>query len=139
MKYKILLLLFAIIIIVSSILSFIPLDKACKQEKGSCEIVNTSQYESTFGVKNSHLGLIAFLILSGVTFSQIKRPKKIKKRLIGTGLIIGTVYSLYFLLIQFFVLKATCFYCITADVAVILSLIIFLGVKNEKRIFFKRK
>jgi uncharacterized membrane protein len=131
MKYKILLLLFAIIIIVSSILSFVPIDKACKQKQGSCEIVNTSQYESTFGIKNSHLGLTAFLILFILTASQIKKPTKTKKQLIGMGLILGSAYAIYFMIIQFFVLHATCFYCLTADIATIISLIVFFGIKGK--------
>jgi uncharacterized membrane protein len=131
MKYKILLLLFAIIIVISSILSFIPLDKVCKSETSSCEIVNTSQYEKILGIPNSYLGLGAYLFLFALTLSQMRRPKETKRKILALGLIIGTGFAIYFLVIQFLVLKAVCNYCLIADSATILSLIIFFGIKKE--------
>jgi len=131
MKYNILLLLFAIIIVVSGILTFVPIEKACKSTLDNCITVHTSKYEYTFGIKNSHLGLGAFLIMFILTFSHIKNPKKLKKNLIATGLIIGTLFALYFLYVQVIILKATCLYCLIADFTTILSLIIFTLIKDK--------
>jgi uncharacterized membrane protein len=123
MKYKILLGLFTLIIIISAILTFVPLEQACKSTTNSCSIVQTSKYEKTLGIENSYLGLIAFIILFMLTASQIKKPTKKKRILITTGAIIGTVFAIYFLYIQFFILHATCPYCLIADSATILSLL----------------
>jgi uncharacterized membrane protein len=131
MKYRILLGLFTIIIIISAILTFVPLEQACKSTTNSCSIVQTSEYEKTLGIENSHIGLIAFTILFILTLSQIKKPTKIKKILITIGTIGGTVFSIYFLYIQFFILNATCPYCLIADTATILSLLTSIFIKEK--------
>lgn len=133
MKYKILLLLFAIIIIVSSILSFVPIDQACKANTNSCKIVHASSYDSLLGINNNYLGLFAFLGMFILTLSHIMNPKKIKKQLITTGLILGSAFAIYFLYIQFIILNATCSYCLIADFTTIISLIVFFTVKGKTK------
>jgi|GEM_PF-777349 len=131
MKYKILLGLFTVIILISAILTFVPLEQACKSSTNSCTIVQTSKYEKTLGIDNSHLGLAAFIVLFALTLSQIKRPNKKKRILISLGIIGGTLFSLYFLYIQFFVLNATCPYCLIADTATLLSLLTLIFIKDK--------
>lgn len=131
MKYKILAILFMIIIGISAILSFVPLDKACQSTTNSCTIVQTSKYEKTFGINNSYLGLMAFSFLLILTILQIRKPTKKKRILITAGIIIGTLFSIYFLYIQFIILKAACPYCMIADGATILSLLTLIFIKNK--------
>ncbi len=131
MKYKILLGLFAIIIIVSGILTFVPIEKACKTPTNSCSIVQTSKYEKTLGINNSHLGLAGFMILFILTFAYLKKPTKKKKFLITLGTIGGAIFSIYFLCIQFFILHAACPYCLVADSSAILSFIVLIFIKNK--------
>lgn len=117
----------------SIILTFVPLQKACGANNG-CSIVNTSEYETTFGIKNAHLGLIAFPILAIFTILELRKSKKYQKRLITLGMLIGSAFAVYFLYIQFFVLKALCKYCLVVDIGVLLSmtLILFFEEKIEK-------
>lgn len=119
--------------IASVVLTFTPLDVACGQNSG-CTIVNTSKYESTFGIKNAHLGLIAFPILGILTILELRKSKRYQKRLITLGMLIGGIFAIYFLYIQFFVLKAICKYCMVVDFGVLLSLglILFFEEKIEK-------
>lgn len=126
-KYKIILVLLALALVASVVLSFIPLEQACGGTSNSCTIVQTSQYEFTLGLKNSHIGLVAFPILALLVFFELKRPKRYQKVAITVGMSIGSVFAVYFLYLQFFVLKAICKYCMVVDVAVIasLALIIF--------------
>ena len=63
LKYKILLVLFAIAFIASAILAFIPLEKACGGTQTTCYAVQTSRYESTLGIKNAYSGLVAFFLI----------------------------------------------------------------------------
>jgi len=120
-------------IILSGILSFIPLETYCGSTETSCGIVHTSEYEHTLEIKNSYLGLGAFLILSLLTISNIKKPKKIKKQLIKTGLIIATGFAIYFMYIQFIILKATCFYCLIVDILTIISLGLLILFKEKRK------
>lgn len=126
-KYKIILVLLALALVASVVLSSIPLEQACGGTSNSCTIVQTSQYEFTLGLKNSHIGLVAFPILALLVFFELKRPKRYQKIAITVGMSIGSVFAVYFLYLQFFVLKAICKYCMVVDVAVIasLALIIF--------------
>lgn len=131
MKYKSTLILLAIIIIASTILSFIPIEKACGLDDNQCMVVQTSQYEKTFGINNAHLGLAAFAVLFIINFSHIKKPTKKKKQFLTLGLTIGSIAAIYFLFIQFFVLNAVCKYCMVTDIGTILSLGIILLVKEK--------
>jgi uncharacterized membrane protein len=123
----------------SIVLSFVPLDQACGQgidgNNGSCTIVQTSKYESTFGIKNAHLGLIAFPILSILAILELRKSKKYQKRLLNFGIIVGSIFAIYFLVIQFAVLKAICKYCLVVDIGVLISLgLLFI---EEKKIIGK--
>ncbi len=136
-KYSIILVLMILATIASLILSFVSLEQACgvKPEEvlSDCSIVQTSQYESTFGIKNSHLGLIAFPILAILTIFELKRSSYLRKRLIQLGIIIGSAFAIYFLYLQFFVLDAICKYCMVVDIGVLISLaIIFIEEKAKK-------
>jgi len=131
MKYKVILFFLFLAIVASTILSFIPINKACGSSAG-CSIVHASQYESTFGIKNAHAGLVAFITLFIITFLHEKKPTKRKKQLILTGLIIGSVFALYFLSLQFFVIHAICKYCLVVDLGTLLSLLVFLTIKEKK-------
>jgi len=132
MKYKSILFILAIIIIASTVLSFIPIEKACGEEDSGCYKVQASDYEKTFGINNAHLGLSAFSILFIINFLHIRKPTKNKKQLLTTGLAIGSIMAIYFLFVQFFILNAICKYCMIADMGIILSLGIILFVKDKK-------
>jgi uncharacterized membrane protein len=96
--------------------------------------VQTSQYESTFGIKNGYIGLFAFSLLAILTFLHIKSPSKYKKQILVLGIVGGTLFALYFLYIQFFVLNAMCKYCMIIDLGMILELGIIMFWKEKKLI-----
>jgi len=121
-KYTIILAILFVSLIASAILSFIPLEKACGGIQTTCYAVQTSDYETTLGIKNSHLGLLAFSVLATFTIFQIKNPKKSTKRIITIGVIISSIVAVYFLYIQFFVIDAICKYCIIIDAGAIINL-----------------
>ncbi len=112
----------------STILSFMPIEQACDiGGKGdSCVTIQTSDYEKTFGISNAHLGLAAFSVLFLINFWHIKKPTKKKKQFLTLGLTIGSIMAIYFLYLQFFVIKAICKYCMITDIGAILSLAIIL-------------
>ncbi len=121
-KYTTILIIFILTIIASGILSFVSVEQACGGTQNSCYEVQTSKYETTFGIKNAYVGLIAFPILAILTFMHLKNPTKFKKQIITLGLSIGTLFALYFIYLQLFVLKALCKYCIVVDLGMIIGL-----------------
>jgi uncharacterized membrane protein len=131
MKHPILLLIFIICFIASAILAFIPPEEACGGTQTSCYVVSQSGYEETIGINNSYLGLIAFGLLSILTLSNIKEPKKYKHKLIIFGIIAGSIFAIYYLYLQIFIIKALCKYCIVIDSGILLSLILLFAWKKK--------
>jgi len=136
LKYSIILAIFLISLAGSIILSFVSIEKACgQQEDNGCYQVQTSQYEKTLGISNGYIGIVAFLALSILTIAYMKRiwPKKRfqVKFLIHMGIIITLIFSLYFIYLQIFVIKALCKYCLTIDIGAIINFAIILFWKGK--------
>lgn len=121
-KYIILLTIFIIAFICSGILTFVSVEEACGGIQTTCYAVQTSQYETTFGIKNAHMGLVAFSIMAILIFLHLKQPTKNKKQIIKMGIILGSIFALYFLYIQFFVIDALCKYCMIIDMGMLINL-----------------
>jgi uncharacterized membrane protein len=130
-KYITILIVFILVTIASGILSFVSIEQACGGIETNCYAVQTSQYETTFGIKNAHAGLVIFSIMIMLTLFYIKKPSKNKKNIINLGIIAGSLFALYFLYIQFFVIDAICKYCMIIDIGMLINLgiIIFWGEK----------
>jgi len=130
-KYIIILIMLVLATAASIVLSFVSLNQACGQNQG-CTIINTSKYETTLGIKNAHIGLIAFPILAILTILELKKSNKYRKKLLQIGIIVGSAFAIYFLYIQIFLLKALCKYCLVVDIGVLISLgVIFLKEKSK--------
>ena len=125
-----LLLIFSVLFIISAILSFLPAEKICGGTQTGCYEVQTSEYEEIFGIKSSVLGLICFSIILSFIISEIKTPKKYKRRLIFLGIILFSIFAIYFIYLQLFVIKEFCQYCLVVDIGVLISLFIIWR-KNE--------
>ena len=125
MKYKLLTILFVIALISSIILSLNAAPAFCRPGEG-CDIVQTSQYASTFGIKNSYYGVFIFTFLTLISLWHIKIPGKRKKFIIHSAIIIGSIISLYFIYLQKFVLNAWCKYCLVVDISLILALFLII-------------
>ena len=131
MKNKTLLIIFIICLIASAILSFIPPEIACGGENTGCYAVQDSGYEQTIGIKNCYFGLIAFGIITILTIMHIKNPKKYTKKLITSGLLIGSIFAIYFIYLQVFIIKACCQYCMVVDIGTLLALIIIFAWREK--------
>lgn len=132
--YLILSVLFLISLISSSILAFFPIDSVCSSTSG-CAVVYKSGYSSLlFGIDNSRLGFIAFLVVLVITISHIFYPKKEKDFIIKIAIIFSSIIAIYFIYLQTFVIGAFCKYCMVVDISSILSLIVlfFTNKKNIK-------
>ncbi len=125
MKYKILLILFILSLASSLTMSLKPISEICNPGEG-CEVVQNSSYSETFGIKNSHYGVLIFTTLLLLTISQMKNPTQNKKFVIYFSIIMGFLVSTYFLYIQQFVLNAYCKYCLVVDFSLVLAIITIL-------------
>ncbi len=130
-KYEILLILFIISLISSAILSFNPTSEICEPGSG-CEVIHASKYDFTFGIQNSHYGVIIFIFMIFLTYSQIKKPKKNKRLLIHIGIILGAIIAVYFIYLQQFVIKSYCKYCMVIDISMLIALVIIIFTKRKR-------
>ena len=121
MKYKIFLAIFVIALISSVIITTNGTTGVCKTGAG-CELVNNSQYGSFLGIKNSVYGIIIFSLMIILTLFHMNNPTKHSRFLIHGGIILGAIISLYFLYLQFFVIRIFCEFCIVVDLGMIIAL-----------------
>lgn len=125
MKYNILLILFTLSLASSLVLSLTPISEICDPGAG-CSVVHHSVYNKTFGIQNSHYGVVIFALVILLTLSQLKNPTKNKKNLIHAVIIIGSLIALYFIYLQQFVLNAYCKYCMVVDLSMLAALLIII-------------
>ena len=130
-KYKILLTLFTICLIASSLLAFIPTEKICGEETSTCSIVQNSKYKQTLGINNSYFGVIAFTFLILITVSQLQSPKKQKKLILNSGIVICALGAIYFIYLQLFIINALCPYCMIVDIGSIAALAIIIATRKQ--------
>ena len=79
---------------------------------GQCEAVLTSRYATIFGVPNAFLGVFYYLVV--VVLSVLYFDTKQVKYLITAmgAIILGFIFTLWFVYLQAFVIKAFCEYCL---------------------------
>ena len=118
-KYDIII-IFAVVTL--SISLFLAISEALKitvpcDLTGGCEAVLTSKYSHPFGLPLPYAG-IAFssvIVITGLLSNHYLNFRRLLTWLLG----IGAIFSLGFLIIQFFVLKSVCQYCLAVDVLTI--------------------
>ena len=124
LKYKILLALFIISLISSFMLSIASQASTefCDVNGDTgCSTVYNSQYSQIFGIKNCHIGVVVFFVLSILTYLQMRKPTRQKKEIINYSVIIGFAITVYFLYLQQFVLFEYCMYCLAVDFSMVLA------------------
>ena len=78
----------------------------CVAGKG-CDLVQNSSYAYLFGIKLAYIAIVAFVFLL-ITFF-------FSKKIFALVSIIGSLFAIYFISIQLFVLKHICSTCILID------------------------
>lgn len=87
-----------------------------------CNTVAQSEYSRLLGIPLGIYGVV-FYILTFITAGVLLvLPKRVLSKALLALSVIGLVFSLYFLALQVFVIKALCVYCL---VSIALSLLIF--------------
>ena len=128
-KYIILIILFSIALISSAILVFYdfkPIPEICTPGEG-CYAVKNSQYNTMFcGIPNEYLGTGFFWIMILTTLSQMLNPTRKKYMVIVLGISLVSIFALYSIYIQIFLIKAYCKYCMTIDISSLIALALIL-------------
>src|SRR3989344_5554668 len=94
---------------------------------GQCNIVLFSSYAKTLSLPNALYGLLAYLLFSLLALYELTQKRQtgaMKLLLYLSGL--GVLAFVYFVYLQFFVIKALCLYCLAS--ALVMMLIFVLSV-----------
>lgn len=90
---------------------------------GQCTVVQTSKYSEIFGIPVAILGLEYYLALLVLSWSKFKKATQI-------WALLGLAFSSYLTVLELFILKAICGWCVLSFVIIIIiNLLIF---KEEK-------
>jgi len=101
---------------------------------GECETVLTSQYATIFGIPNALLGVFYYLavIVFSILYMDTKQPKYILATM--TAVTVGFIFTLWFLHLQIFVIKAFCEYCLLSagvTMAMFAAVLVFVAGNRE--------
>ena len=77
-----------------------------------CDTVTTSSYSKILGIPVALLGMLYYIGILGLCMYYIDKKKAFTLKLLHLGTILGVLLSGYFIIIQGFVLKAWCIYCL---------------------------
>src|SRR5438270_146175 len=94
-----------------------------------CEVVLNSKYSMVFGLPLSLWGVGYFALV--FICSLLANHYLLFRRLLTVLLAVGSLASLVFLSLQFFVIKKVCQYCLTADVLTIILLLLDLNIERR--------
>ncbi len=83
---------------------------------GSCEIVLTSSFSTILGIPVALFGAIyyLFILVMFVVYLESKKEKELALRIGTLSTVLGFAASVYFFILQAFVLHAFCQYCLVS-------------------------
>jgi uncharacterized membrane protein len=93
-----------------------------------CETVLSSKYSAFLGVPLAVWGIVFF---SGIIVAALlANHYQLWRKLLTVGLGLGSLASLIFLALQFFVIKQVCQYCFLSDVLTIILLLLDMNIEH---------
>jgi uncharacterized membrane protein len=99
-----------------------------------CETVLTSEYSKVLGIPVALGGAIYYLAILVLLFGYLDTKKEILLRIALVSTTLGFLSSLYFLILQAFIIEAYCQYCLfsalTSTILFITSITIFRKYKS---------
>ncbi len=103
---------------------------------GSCGTVLSSQYAAVGGIPVALLGTVYYFIIFISAAAYIDSRKEFFIKFAARFTIVGFLASLWFLFLQFFVIKGICLYCIiSAGVSISLFILGMLILKRKSYYF----
>ena len=93
------------------------------QNLSGCNVVASSQYSQVFGIPLSEFGILFYSVLFVLAALEIVIFDRLLRRALQVISLVGVISSVYFTLIQVFIIDAFCIYCIASAV---ITLFIFI-------------
>ncbi|MEK6871641.1 MAG: vitamin K epoxide reductase family protein [Nanoarchaeota archaeon] len=99
----------------------------CTFGDSSCKQVQSSVYNTLFGIPLSLLGLLSFIFLLYLYLHGLTSQRA--HYFFHLGVFVSFIFALYLIFLQFFILKAFCSSCMIVDVLTIILFVLSLGRK----------
>ena len=99
----------------------------------SCDSVISSVYGKVWGIPVALLGVIFYLCYLSILIVSTEKnlAAKVIEKIV---LVSGTIVSVVFMIIQFFVLKSFCIFCTFSAIIIITLLIVVLNERRRKNV-----
>lgn len=101
---------------------------------GECNLVQASEYARILGIPVAFLGLLFYLTILvaflAIRFGTLRPSRKVITGLIGITLL-GTLFSIYLTVVEIFLIKAICLWCLSSAVLTTGLLIVYAS-QNRK-------
>ncbi|MEK7450762.1 MAG: vitamin K epoxide reductase family protein [Patescibacteria group bacterium] len=97
-----------------------------------CEIILTSRFASFANIPISLIGSAYYLAVIALSLIFIETKRDFIFRLLFIIIVLGAIFALGLILVQIFILKAICQYCLVSDfISLILFGIVIFGFKHR--------
>lgn len=94
------------------------------QNLSGCNIVAASQYSHLFGIPLAVFGVLFYSIVFVLAALEIVIFDRLLRRVLQIAALIGVAASLYFSLVQIFLIGAFCIYCLASAIIALVILIL---------------
>ncbi len=94
------------------------------QNLTGCNIVAASEYSRIFGIPLAEFGVLFYCIIFVLAALEIIIFDQLLRRVLQAISLVGVIASLYFTLVQVFVIGAFCIYCLASALIALLILIL---------------
>lgn len=101
---------------------------ACVVGEGTCHLVLYSKWNKTLGIHNDVLGFVFYFVMSFITAFTVLEIESLEiwKNIAYIGVAFGCLFSLYFIFLQWKVIKVWCFWCLMSAATIGLMTLIVL-------------
>ena len=98
-----------------------------------CGVVDASSYSSLFGIPLSVFGSLFYVVTILLLIQFFLRKQKKILDAAALTLTFGGLFAIYLLVLQAFVIKAFCFYCIISDTIGVINAILIIWLLKRKK------
>ncbi len=93
------------------------------QNLSDCNTVAASPYSQIFGIPLAGFGVLFYSLLFILAALELVLFSRLLRRVLQIFAVIGVLFSLYFIVLQMFVINAFCIYCLASALIALLILV----------------
>ncbi|MEK7604777.1 MAG: vitamin K epoxide reductase family protein [Patescibacteria group bacterium] len=104
------------------------------QNLTGCNVVANSEYSRIFGLPIADAGVLFFASLFVIAALELIFSDRLLRRVLQVGATLGVCMSIFLAIVQVFVIKALCIYCLASGMIMLIIFIIAIFLEPLRRI-----